>query len=200
MGVWGKATNYEIAARVPLIIWTPDMKDGTRGQSTDALVELIDMYPTLCELAGLEKPSHLEGHSFVPLLDDPQREWKKAAFSQFPNPALREWAANPLSPEMRQTFFGPLIEEVEARIIAQQGDAWERDLFENHLMGYSMRTPRYRFISWRDTRNPGAPPLYTELYDHEADPSETTNIAGENPELVKELTEQLDAGWQAAGP
>jgi iduronate 2-sulfatase len=200
MGIWGKATNYEIAARVPLIIWTPGMKDGTRGQSSDALVELIDMYPTLCDLAGLEKPSHLEGHSFAALLEDPQREWKKAAFSQFPNPALREWAANPLSKEMRQTFFGPLIEEVEQRIIAQQGDAWDRKLFENHLIGYSMRTPRYRFVSWRDTRSPAAPPLYTELYDHETDPKETTNIASENSGLVKTLTEQLEAGWESALP
>ena len=115
MGIWGKATNYEIATRVPLIIWTPDMK--VRGTSTDALVELVDMYPTLCELAGLPLPGHLEGHSFAPLLRNPKLPWKKAAFSQFPNPALREWAANPLSPGMRQTFFGPLIEEVEQRII-----------------------------------------------------------------------------------
>ena len=103
MGIWGKATNYEIATRVPLMIWTPNMK--TRGKATNALVELVDMYPTLCELAGLPLPKHLEGHSFAPLLDNPNQTWKKAAFSQFPNPALREWAANPLSPGMRQTFL-----------------------------------------------------------------------------------------------
>ena len=116
MGIWGKATNHEIATRVPLIIWTPDMK--SRGKPTDALVEFVDMYPTLCEIAGLPLPKHLAGKSFVPLLDDPEQKWKKAAVSQFPNPALREWAANPLSPGMRQTFFGPLIEDVETRIIA----------------------------------------------------------------------------------
>ncbi len=43
MGIWGKATNYEIATRVPLIIWTPDMK--VRGKPTNGLVELVDMYP-----------------------------------------------------------------------------------------------------------------------------------------------------------
>ncbi len=58
MGIWGKATNYEIATRVPLIISSPKMKK--RGQSTDALVELIDMYPTLCDLAVPPKPTHLE--------------------------------------------------------------------------------------------------------------------------------------------
>ena len=190
MGIWGKATNYEIATRVPLIIWTPTME--ARGRKTDALVELIDMYPTLCELADLPLPKHLEGQSFVPLLDDPNQVWKSATLSQFPNPALREWAANPLSPGMRQTFFGPLIENVERRIIEQQGDTWNRDLFENHLMGYSMRTDRYRLVSWRDHRDRKADPIFVELFDHQSDPTETENIASKNPELVKKLTQQLN--------
>jgi len=191
MGVWGKATNYEIATRVPLIIWTPDMK--ARGRRSDALVELIDMYPTLCELAGVPLPKHLAGKSFVPLLEDPDLKWKPAALSQFPNPALREWAANPLSPGMRETFFGPLIRDVEARIIQQMGDRWDRDLFENHLMGYSLRTDRYRLVSWRDHRNKLSTPLFTELYDHRNDPTETVNIAAKNPKLVRRLERQLNS-------
>ncbi|MEM9527731.1 MAG: sulfatase, partial [Bacteroidota bacterium] len=156
MGVWGKATNYEIATRVPLLIWTPDMPAGTRGKSSDALVELVDMYPTLSELAGLPRLDHLEGQSFVPLLEDPGKSWKTAAFSQYPNPALREWAANPLNQGMRETYFGPLIEEVEDRIKKQMGEAWDRGLFEEHLMGYSMRTDRYRLVVWKDRRRPAA--------------------------------------------
>ncbi len=157
MGVWGKATNYEVATRVPLMIWTPNMQ--TRGQSTDALVELVDMYPTLCELAGVPIPPHVEGHSFVPLLDKPDRPWKTAAFSQYPDPALREWAANPLSQGMRETWFGPLIRDVEQRIIKQMGDRWDRELFEKHLMGYTMRTDRYRLVVWRDHRDLKAGPV-----------------------------------------
>jgi len=196
MGVWGKATNYEIATRVPLMIWTPDMK--TRGQSTDALVELVDIYPTLCELAGVPIPDHLEGHSFVPLLDEPEQTWKKAVFSQYPNPALREWAANPLSVGMRETFFGPLIKDVEDRIIRQQGEKWDREFFEQHLMGYSMRTDRYRLIVWRDVRDQNAEPVFVELYDHQTDPRETQNVANENPEIVRTLKKQLNAGWKSA--
>ena len=196
MGVWGKATNYEIATRVPLMIWTPDMK--TRGKKTDALVELVDIFPTLCELAEVPVPGHLEGHSFVKLLDNPDLPWKKAAFSQYPNPALREWAANPLSQGMRETWFGPLIEEVEGRIKTQQGDKWNRELFEEHLMGYTMRTDRYRLVLWRDHRDLSAEPVYVELFDHKTDPNETTNIAKDNAAIVTKLTKQLQAGWQAA--
>jgi iduronate 2-sulfatase len=196
MGVWGKATNYEIATRVPLMIWTPTMK--VRGAKTNALVELVDMFPTLCDLAEIAKPSHLEGHSFAPLLDDANRPWKQAVFSQYPNPALREWAANPLSQGMRETWFGPLIQDVERRIIDQHGSRWNRELFEQHLMGYTMRTDRYRLVLWRDRRDPQAEPIYVELFDHHVDPRETTNIAGKNPELVAELTEQLNTGWRNA--
>lgn len=111
---------------------------------------------------------------------------------------LREWAANPLSQEMRETWFGPLIKKVEQRIIKQQGDKWNRELFEQHLMGYTMRTDRYRLVVWRDHRDSKAKPVFVELFDHQSDPSETTNIAGDHPGLVKRLTTQLDADWKAA--
>lgn len=196
MGVWGKATNYEIATRVPLIIWTPEMK--LRGKKTKALIELVDIYPTLCELAGVPKPKHLEGHSFVPLIEKPDQPWKKAAFSQYPNPALREWAANPLSQGMRETWFGPLIKDVEQRIIDQQGSKWNRELFEKHLMGYTMRTNRYRLVVWSDLRDREAEPVFVELFDHDTDPHETKSIASENPELVSRLKSQMKAGWRSA--
>lgn len=192
MGIWGKATNYEIAARVPLIISTPTMKNENRGKGSKALVELVDIYPSLCELAGITAPDHLEGKSFAPLLDDPNQKWKDGAVTQFPTPALREWAANPLSPQMRETFFGPLIEEVEARIIKQQGEVWDRELFENHMMGYTIRTEHHRLILWRDQRAPSGTPVFTELYDHRIDPAETVNVASKHPELVKEFTAQMD--------
>ena len=191
MGVWGKATNYEIGTRVPMMIWAPEMK--TRGQKTEALVELIDIFPTLCDLAGVSKPAHLEGKSFQPLLDDASQDWKTEVFSQYPNPALREWAANPLSVGMRETFFGPLIKEVEQRIIQQQGDRWDRNLFENDLMGYVIRTDRYRLVQWQNYRNKEADPVFIELYDLETDPYETKNVAAEHPELVAELSDRLES-------
>lgn len=200
MGVWGKATNYEVGTRVPMMIWTPEMPAGSRGVKTDALVELVDIYPSLCELAGLPMPDHLEGTSFAPLLEKPDRQWSTAAFSQFPTPALREWAANPLQPSMRETFFGPLIQEVEQRIIDQQNEKWDRDLFENHLMGYSMRTDHHRLVVWKDTRSPEAEPTAVELYDHQTDPHETVNIAKQQPAKVAQLLKQFNSGWQGNRP
>ncbi|MEL6895571.1 MAG: sulfatase-like hydrolase/transferase, partial [Planctomycetota bacterium] len=198
MGVWGKATNYEISTRVPLLIWSPKMK--TRGEGTDALVELVDLFPTLCDLADVTPPPTLEGHSFAPLLDHPNRPWKTAAFSQYPNPALREWAANPLSDEMRETFFGPLIRDVEQRIQKQQGPRWDRELFEQHLMGYTLRDNRYRLVLWRDRRKPRSKPVFVELYDHATDPRETRNIAADQPTVVERLIALHDAGWRTALP
>jgi len=198
-GIWGKATNYEIGTRVPLIVCPA----GGRKEPavSEALVELVDMYPTLAEMAGLPIPDSLEGHSFAPLIEDPDRPWKKAALSQFPCPALREWAALPLSEGMRETFFGPLIEEVEARL-AGESPRYRRELYENHVMGYTMRTDRYRLVLWVDDRRRQEEPIAVELYDHRTDPDENVNLAGdpEYASLVGKLTGQLWGGWQAALP
>lgn len=79
--LWTKMTNFEVATRVPLIISVPGQK--TVGQPSNALVESVDIYPTLAQLCGLPQPSQLEGLSLVPVIEDPRRSWKSAAFSQY---------------------------------------------------------------------------------------------------------------------
>jgi len=83
---WCKMTNLEIDARVPLIFKAPGKT--REGSRTTALVEFVDIYPTLCDLTGVPAPDDLEGTSFTPLIGDPSNPWKKAAFTQF----LREGA------------------------------------------------------------------------------------------------------------
>jgi arylsulfatase A-like enzyme len=126
-GQWAKHTNFEIDTRVPLIVSTPGMK--ARGKKTRALVEFVDIYPFLCDAAGLPKPAHLQGTSFAPLLSKPTMAWKKTAFSQYPR---------------------------------------------GKVMGYSMRTDRYRYTKWLQ---PDGTAVATELYDLLKDPHATVNVA-----------------------
>jgi iduronate 2-sulfatase len=192
-GIWGKATNYEIATRIPLIIRAPGMAGN--GQSTRALVESIDLYPTLSALAGLPAPKALEGTSLMPILQKPTETGKGFAFSEFPAPALREWAAKPLSSAMRETFFGPLITEAEAQLARDHGSRYDRKTFEDHVKGYSIRTDRHRCTLWVDRRAPDGEPLAVELYDHDTDPRETRNIAAQSDQraVLDQLITRLRA-------
>ena len=78
---WGKMTNYNIDLKVPMIIRYPNQEN--KGAQTFEITELIDMFPSLCELAGIDAPDYMQGTSFVPLIKNPDRQWKSAAFSQF---------------------------------------------------------------------------------------------------------------------
>jgi arylsulfatase A-like enzyme len=144
LGQWCKATNFEVATRVPLIIRTPQMK--AQGAKSRGLVELVGLYPTLCDLTKLPKPAHLEGASFASLLDEPDKPLFDTALSQFPR---------------------------------------------NGTMGRSLRTDRYRYTEWQDQKNGEI--IARELYDHDNDPHEAVNLAG-NPKhlaLVASLAESL---------
>lgn len=77
-GAWGKHGLFERVVRVPLIVAAPGAR---AGSSSPRLVELVDVFPTLAELGGLPVPQELEGTSFAPLLSEPTRPWKLAAFS-----------------------------------------------------------------------------------------------------------------------
>jgi len=84
-GMWSKHTNYEEATHIPLLIVAPGVaKPGTRSRT---LVETVDIYPTLCDLAALPEshnPQPLEGKSLVPVLKEPTAKNKDAIFHVFP--------------------------------------------------------------------------------------------------------------------
>jgi len=82
-GLTRKTTAFELDARVPLIIATPNHAVGQRSK---ALVELLDIYPTLTELCGILPPDGIEGRSLVPLLQNPNWAFKFAAMTQTPRP------------------------------------------------------------------------------------------------------------------
>ncbi len=83
--LWGKTSNFEYDARVPLMIAKPGAR--AAGQHTPALVELIDLFPTLAAACSLPQPAGLAGQSLLPILDDPKASTKPAAFTQHPRPA-----------------------------------------------------------------------------------------------------------------
>jgi arylsulfatase A-like enzyme len=80
-GMWCKHTNYEQAARVPLIILDP--RKGSQGNCVTTAVEFLDMAPTLADLAGLEPFQDFQGMSLNPLMENPDAPFKKFAISQF---------------------------------------------------------------------------------------------------------------------
>lgn len=85
-GMWCKHTNYEQAARIPLIVVAPDV--ARAGARSASLVETVDLYPTLCELAGLPVPAGLDGASFTAALKSPSDATKDAVFHVYPRKNL----------------------------------------------------------------------------------------------------------------
>ncbi len=83
LGLWAKTSCFEFDARVPLIVRAPKAEPQVASR---AVVELIDLFPTLCELANLTPPKGLDGASFVPAVRE-KRIAKTVAFTQHPRPA-----------------------------------------------------------------------------------------------------------------
>jgi uncharacterized sulfatase len=123
--LWGKQTCFEEASHTPLMVHAPGMKAGV---ACPRMVEWVDIYPTLTELCGLPQAPGMDGASFAPLLGNPGRAWKKAAYS-----------------------------------IVWRGA-------ENY--GRTVRTERHRYTEWSAGKDG------VELYDHQTDPHEWTNLAG----------------------
>jgi len=134
-GQWMKMSLFEESARVPLLIAAPGEKGN--GRACERIVETIDIYPTLADLAGISRPDNLAGVSLRPLLADPARAWDRPAYTQ----------------------------------VSRGG-----------FQGRSVRTERWRYTEW-DRGRRGA-----ELYDHEKDPREFTNLAAK-PEYASVVAE-----------
>jgi hypothetical protein len=151
-GMWCKHTNYEQASRIPLLVVMPGAIQ--KGKAASALVESVDLYPTLCNLAGLPQPKDLDGVSFAHLLADPAAQTKEAIFHVYPR---------------------------------------------GGRIGRALRTGRYRLVEWK---KPGASPESAdiELYDYDADPGETKNVAADQPQVVARLRAMLQEQPEAKPP
>ncbi|NNE91916.1 MAG: sulfatase [Verrucomicrobiales bacterium] len=148
--LWQKRTLFDPSARAPVIMADPRIGD-TKGRTCRRIVEFVDIYPTVADLAGLPLHEHQElaGRSLQPLLKNPEAEWGGVGITQILRPL---------------------------------------DGGKRHVMGRSITTERWRYIDWAG----GA--AGRELYDHETDPDEHTNLADkpEHADLIQKLKAQLD--------
>ncbi|UCD30479.1 MAG: sulfatase [Planctomycetota bacterium] len=117
--LWSKYTLFEPTTRVPLIVRVPGAP--ANGKTCRELVELVDLVQTLGELVGLDLPGNLEGSSLVPLLVDPNRPWKKAAFTEWGNKGeLRSMRTK------RYRYNERLVKgELVVELYDHQTDPWE---------------------------------------------------------------------------
>ncbi|WP_233216300.1 sulfatase-like hydrolase/transferase [Blastopirellula marina] len=136
--LWCKTSNFELDAHVPLLIADPRVRPAQR--KTTALVELVDLYPTLVDLCELPPVENLDGKSLRPILHDPSHTVRTSALTQHPRPAYYKGKPD--------------------------------------VMGYSIRTDQYRYTEWRNFATGAVEAV--ELYDHQTDPAELHNLAGQD--------------------
>jgi iduronate 2-sulfatase len=148
--LWCKHTNFEQATRSPLIITSPSISPS----KTTSPSEFIDIFPTLCELAGMPVPGHLDGKSLVPVMKDPSKSVKDFAVSQYPRPANK--IENERLGWSKGEYMGYSIRTQQFRYTI-----WMKDYFR--------------------TNKPFSKDLIvaTEMYDYKKDPNETINVADE---------------------
>jgi iduronate 2-sulfatase len=166
-GLWQKQSLFEGVARVTLIVAGPGVaKPGSVARTP---VGLIDMYPTLAELAGVKVPVAVQGQSLAPILKDP------AAVG-------RGWAVTQVGRS------AGAVRRVDGGAKAAAGP--------RRAFGYSLRTARWRYTEWDEGRQG------RELYDHDADPKEITNLAAAPAQaaMVAELSAQLRAAVKTTFP
>ena len=82
-GLWNKHSCFETSMWTPLIVSVPGDNSIRQGSRASGIVELIDIYPTLCELTGVEAPKDIDGESFVPLLGDSDLDGKPFAIGRY---------------------------------------------------------------------------------------------------------------------
>jgi iduronate 2-sulfatase len=127
-GLWAKTSNFELDARVPLLISVPGGTSG--GKRTQSLVEILDLFPTLVELCKLPAPEGLEGISLAPVLDDPTKTVKPAAFTQHPRPAYFDREPEGVPKAMGYSVRTPRVRYTEWRDW-QSGRVVARELYDH---------------------------------------------------------------------
>jgi iduronate 2-sulfatase len=125
--LWAKTSNFELDAHVPLMIAAPGVSQA--GGKSDALVELLDLFPTLVDLCGLPRAEGLEGMSLAPVLRIPAAQVKPAAFTQHPRPAYYDREPSKTPEAMGVSVRTPLVRYTEWRDW-KTGEPLARELYD----------------------------------------------------------------------
>lgn len=147
--LWNKHTNFEQATKVPLIIAAPGMEPG----KANTLAEFVDVYPTLCDLAGISIPSTVDGMSLAPALKDERVEIHDYAVSQYPRKLAKGAVSELGDDDMR--VMGYSLRTKDYRYTMWMNGFTSKDAFEERKI------------------------YAEELYDYRKDPLETINVVGE---------------------
>jgi len=195
--MWEKRSLWELGTRVPFMMRVPWLGERARGRHSKALVEVVDVYRTLCDLMGVPLPDDdvpLDGVSLRPLLEDP-------SLGKVKDVAL---SVHPRCKHAGMPVYGsrglPGGADNSCLNVERTDFTW---------MGYTMRTDRYRyteFVRWNGTTlSPEWSQLRAhELYDHardlgrwtDPDDFENVNLApSADPELLAQLSKQLHAAF-----
>jgi iduronate 2-sulfatase len=126
--LFAKTSNFELDARVPMIIAMPQMK--TAGQKTESLAELMDLYPTLAEVCALPKPTGTDGVSLAPVLADPAATVREAALTQHPRPAYYNSEPDKIPTHMGYTLRSATHRYTEWRAW-KTGETTDRELYDH---------------------------------------------------------------------
>jgi len=148
--LWCKHTNFEQATHAPLIISAPWIKPNV----SKSMTEFVDIFPTLCDLAMVPVPSHLDGKSLVPIMKKPDAQVKEFAVSQYPR-------AGSNAETNRLGFADGKCMGYSLRTSQYRFTIWMKDNFR--------------------TNRPFDKNLIVamELYDYQKDPNETVNVVDE---------------------
>jgi iduronate 2-sulfatase len=190
-GYWEKKSNFDLIVRVPLLIHAPWITK-SQGMKTSALVELIDVFPTIVTLAGLPAPSHIDGVDRSVLLSDPTGRGAEAAYHQYPACGCK-WDGSDAG--ARQCYNS-------TRKACNNTPKNEFD-----FMGYSMRSDTARYTAWfpwnqTALRAEFTRPYAAELYTHNNDDStsmddfENANVAAVETTLAASMHAKLVAFFQ----
>ena len=177
--MWCKMSNLELGTRVPLIFKAPWVTGpaGTTGTVSGALSELVDMYPTLSELAGLRLPTgkagaYLGGTSLVPILSGTAKQVKNATLSQFP----RCWQNN-----THHSGSKPGDETNRTTSWESMSDCHWTDRDHIDYMGYKLRTQEWSVTAWQAWDGAKLRPIWgaecgeTALPNGQPDPDQPIN-------------------------